>query len=82
MLSRLRAWLFKPMLDELEARHQQETVDRQREAYRLGHSVGWQNGVATGELAGRNAMLNELLDSSGAVVTPNDIERARKGLIH
>lgn len=81
MLSRLRAWLFKPMLDELETRHTQEVVDRQMEAYRLGHQAGWGKGVATGELVGRQAMLNELMDR-GDFVSPADIERARKGLVH
>ena len=88
MISRLRAWLCKPLLDELEAEHERVTAERQSEAYRLGHQLGWDKGIAVGQLQGQQMLLAELTRfyeerrADTPEVTMADIERARKGLVH
>jgi hypothetical protein len=83
MISRLRAWLFQSMLDELEAAHTRDLdalrdaiTDLQIDAYRVGK--------AHGELLGRQCAIAEMQDAIGAKreITQADIDRARKGLVH
>ena len=83
-LHRFRQWIAEPLLarlrEELQTGFYQVTVDRQREAYDLGR--------AHGELAGQQTLLTELtrlMDERGALtyeVTPADLERAKKGMVH
>lgn len=86
MIAALRAWLCRSMLDELETRHDQELVDVQRTSYEIGHAAGFSKGVVVGQLQGQNMLaekLNGLVDERhGEYVTPADIERARKGILH
>lgn len=88
MLKKFRQWMAEPLLARLREEHQQQTVDRQREAYRVGHDAGYTQGIAIGQLQGQQLVLNELERYADerredlSVVTPADIERARKGLVH
>lgn len=81
------------MLDELETRHDAEKAEirdelistiaqRQMEAYALGK----EQGMAIGQMQGQQMLLAELSrfqdERRGEYVTPADIERARKGLVH
>ena len=83
-LERYRYWIAEPLLEKLRAELAQLTVDRQREAYDLGRIQG----MAIGQLQGQQYLLSEMsrfLDERHAEtpeVSREDIERAKKGLVH
>lgn len=87
-LHRFRQWLAEPLLARLREEYYQQAVDLQREAYRLGHHAGYDQGQAAGELRGQQMLLNEFGRYLGerrddsCTVTPQDVERAKKGILH
>jgi flagellar biosynthesis/type III secretory pathway protein FliH len=87
-LLKFRQWIAEPLLERLRREFEVETTGRQAEAYRLGHESGFVKGQAVGQLQGQQHLLNEFtrfMDERRAgtyEVTPEDITRAKKGLLH
>lgn len=85
VISRLRAWLFKPMLDELEARHDAEMLDLRTRCAAAQHEC-YQLGKACGEVQGFNRAWKQMQDMVDGKLVPEltseDIERAKKGMVH
>ena len=81
---RYRYWIAKPLLDALRSELTQTAVDQQREAQREAYSLGRTHG----EFLGQQHILGEMsrfLDERHAEspeITRDDIERAKKGLVH
>ena len=79
-LLRFRQWIAAPLLERLRAELGQVCVDRQREAYSMGR--------AHGELIGAQNLLAEfgrIMDERHAQspeLLPDDLERAKKGILH
>jgi len=85
---RFRYWIAQPLLDRLRVELGQTRVDFEREAYRLGHEAGFLRGQALGQLQGQQhllAQIGQYMDERHAEtveVTVEDIERAKKGILH
>ena len=83
-LDRYRYWIAQPLLERLRQELIQTAVDRQREAYDLGRIQG----MAIGQLQGQQYLLSEMsrfLDERHAEspeISREDIERAKKGMVH
>lgn len=86
MIRWLRHWLAQPLLDEqraeLHAQYVSDTTLKQIEAYRLGEGTGRAVGQIEGQQAVLDRMASILDERHGQEITRDDIERARKGLLH
>ena len=84
LLPRFRQWIAEPILHRLAVEHAREVLAARQAAFELG----FQQGQAVGQLQGQQHLLTQFVSymderrAEAYEVTPADIERAKKGMVH